>query len=607
MRMLKFILAVTFSTSAYSLINPIVPSDVLTKEEIAEISQNNNYFLFKDLDDTTPVWMKTRRKYANHYFKDHTHYYNMDEVVHKVLTDSFPVKYQAQAVYRAKLNIHSQIGNVVPQLNLSVGEGLSPLSVSNLFSGLFNFLQPANWMRIPSSIKAYKSAEYLLAKAALDQVLLAKTTYISMHQLIQDLEMYNFYFIHLQLLAAKYPEKSREIAAIIGSFGAAGTDMATQRGAVKIGFDNLGQVMALEKLDQTFGANTLNIADITDFPKFVTDLPETDNPIYRDKELFVKEVIKQSIELKSTKELYEVAKLNIGITAFSNLITQPTTSTVDAQLSIHLGYGTLPAILTAKSLYKTARFDVQSQYINMLTTARQSFDYYINAVQGYTEAKRALAVNRESLKQNMDFINQGHEPDAIFLLTLQQMIKAELQLNNALHASLTARAYMDRFLLIENSDVFNYLPSKDELMKAFDLVKGEKMEELRRDSEMNQVMEKVKSTSDLETILYNHKDHPVLSKYSEEDILNAVKGNMESLLESKIGFYKHKTFFVLLHKYIDENNIKLTHDETYVLKQNEASFFKRYFLKNRRMKEMGVMENFDFEHLDQEPKNKDEL
>ena len=163
MRRILSLLVFFFAFQALAL-NPITPDKVLSPQEIEEILRTDNFFLYRSLDETTPVWVNTHRKYGSHLLKDRTHFYTMDEVLHKVLTDTFPTQYKLEELYRAKMNIHNQLGSIIPSLNLGFGEGVSAIDVSKLFAGLFGFLQPANWIKLASQKKAYKVSKYMLTK-----------------------------------------------------------------------------------------------------------------------------------------------------------------------------------------------------------------------------------------------------------------------------------------------------------------------------------------------------------------------------------------------------------------------------------------------------------
>ena len=58
-------------------------------------------------------------------------------------------------------------------------------------------------MKIVNQKRALKVSRYLVLRSVLDEVLTAKLAYINQHQLIQEFEILNYYFIHLQLLSKK--------------------------------------------------------------------------------------------------------------------------------------------------------------------------------------------------------------------------------------------------------------------------------------------------------------------------------------------------------------------------------------------------------------------
>ena len=182
---------------------------------------------------------KSNRFYSKHFLGQRTFFLNQDEVIHRVLTDAFPLQYKLEELYRANLGLHAKIGCLMPRLNMSFGEGLAGLGVGEIFSGLFGFLSPANWMKMINQKRIYKISKNLVLLTIFDEVLIAKQAYINQHERIQKFEILNYYFIHLQLFARKYKSNTRFIQTLNGKFSADGTDMASQRGNIKLGFDDL--------------------------------------------------------------------------------------------------------------------------------------------------------------------------------------------------------------------------------------------------------------------------------------------------------------------------------------------------------------------------------
>ena len=207
--------------------------------------------------------------------------------------------------------------------------------------------------------------------------------------------------------------------------------------------------------------------------KDTEDLPSE----YQNKESFLHSVIKKSIELKVAKEFYKISQLNVGVVASGSIfqnIDGPSFARTDARFSLSLGYDTLPNILIANSLKRTAKIDLRKEYIKMLNYARRSYDLY-KFTRGYTEAKRSLKMNRKAFKENLKhLLTKKKEPDAFFFLSLEQLLKSELKLNAALHGSLKAKAHLERFLFQDKDKISRYFPKKENL-KVFSKTKNKNL------------------------------------------------------------------------------------------------------------------------------------
>ena len=558
----KIILFLCIIHTKFSLaLTPIKPESVLSPSEIKEIVHEKNYFLYKNMDYSTPTWRKTKRLYSSHFLGERNHYITLEEVIHRVLTDAFPVQYKLEELYRSQLGLHVKIGALLPKLDMSFGEGLASLNVGKVFSGLFGFLSPSTWMKVVNQKRVYKASKYMIILTILNEILIAKQAYINQHEMIQKVEILNYYFIHLQILARKFKKESRFIQTLIGKFSVDGTEMASQRGRVKIGFDDLSFLMAMEHAENDLTLNRLNIKDLTNFPKVVKDTEDLEEK-YQSKNIFLHEVVKKSIELKIAKEFFKISKLNIGIVATGavfNNVDGPQMTSTDARFSFNLGYDTLPNILIAKSLKKTAEIDLRKEYISMLNMARRSYDLYTNSLGGYTEAKRSLKTNRKAFIVNLKVVLDGDkEPDPFFFFSLEHLVKSELKLNAALHGSLKARASLERFLLTDQESFSKYFPKKGKILEVFQKIKDKDLLEKAKVDKLDDTLITIKKAEKLREILYHHHLIKELRSYSEEEIIHAVQRNMDNLLFTKLSFRKKKKFFTTLKYYVDEKNIRLT-------------------------------------------------
>ncbi|MDD9952412.1 MAG: hypothetical protein OXT67_12700, partial [Zetaproteobacteria bacterium] len=459
------------------------------------------------------------------------------------------------------------------------GEGIAGVNMNQFFSGLFGFLVPSNWMKIVNQRREFQVSKYLLLKTYLDEILNAKLMYLRQHQNITEFEILNFYFIHLQLFSRTYSTNNRALATLHGRFAFEGTNMATQRGKTKLGFDDLAQVMALQQIEGDASVKHFNIQDLKDFPAQVKDLEDLED-LYKNQDAFISEVVRNSVELKAAHELLKIAQLNVGITAvgsiFSN-VDRPQNANNDAQFALRFGYDTLPNILISRSLGKTAKIDVRKEYLDMLDSARRSFDLYTNSLGGYTEAKRALRVNRDAVRQNLDYLLRSkQDPDPSLILALSQLIESELKLNNALHGSLMARAYMDRFLLADYATVMKYLPDRQLLQDTLKVFADSHLEEVHKDAELDHFLYNVRHVEELKK-LFQQPDHP----YHEDELVSdhlieAVKRNMDPLLYSKLSFFKNRAFYAFLDQFVQKNGIELTAHQQHLLDKKRKSLWSRW-------------------------------
>jgi hypothetical protein len=598
MRFLILILSLLVTVEAIATIKLIEPDDVFSPNELESILKNNNFFHFKEIDDETPIWVGTYRKYSHHLLGGRTHLYSIEDVVHKVLTDGFPIQYSMEQLFRARAGIHSELGNILPQLSLSVGD-VAQLGVSNIFTNVFSFILPSNWLKLANQDLFYEATKLLLVKTVLDEMLTAKEVYLEVHRHIIDYEILNYYYVHLQVFLKKYPQDSREIFTVLGYLGVLGTMIANKRLEIKIGFDVLARVMSLEKIGTTYSADTFNISEIKNFPKHIHEL-DTHAGFIKDKEEFLKEVVRNSLELKIASEFFKMSKLDVGIIAMGGTMSVAQDAGVlfrDSRFAVSVGYGTIPNILIAKSLSRTAKLDIQSGYIEMLTVARILLDRYTYAFEKYTEAKQALILNREALKKNLDyFMRTNAIPDGTFILSLSQLISSELNINRILHNLFESKAAIDRYLLKDHVQALKYLPAKGDIVKELENLKKDKIDEIRKEEDVDRVFKKLKHARDLNLALYEHHKHPVLSELTDEQLESAVKNNIGNLLYSKGFFKKRKSFYRILGNYVHEKSIRLTSLEAYVLKKKQASVIDRMFRKKDLFKD-DYLYNLDFQNL----------
>lgn len=580
-------------------LKPVEPTDVLSSDEIQEIVATKDFFEYKEMESNIfPMWKTTERKYSAQFLRSRPDYLSMDDVIHHILTDGFPIQYKLQELCRANLGIHTAIGNIVPKVKIAIGQGAGPIDISTLFSGLFGFLLPSNWLQLSTNIKAYDVAEKLLLKIVLDEILNAKIAYINQHKLLTDLEILNFHFIHTAIFSTMFSHDSPSLSLIKGARGNLSVTMALKEADVRTGFDTLADEIGLEKIKSKYTTQHFNIRQIEDFKFEVQDFSLLEKLHYETPEAFLQEVIRRSIELKAAKKLYEIGKLNIGITA-----TGGTLGTIDnttrADFAITLGYGNIPNVLSTNSSTNTAFIDVKSQYVDILNSARVAYDLYKNSMHVYTQATVSLKENRKAFVEIMkETLEKSLDPDLRALFPMQNMITAELQLNLALHNAMIAEAYMDRFLLVEEQNAVKYLPAKGDVMKLFKELTT-KIGGTRLDP-LGEEFSQIHSRRKLDAILHHHTKNHDWSHYTEEEIKKGVTENINSLLYSKnFSLYKSKKFYRVLDNYIREKRIELTQEERFTLQQKQLPWYR--FLRKKGLEKEDLLHNFEFEELEIQP------
>lgn len=581
---------------------PVVPESVLSQEEIDYFLTTGNVFHRNSMEPFT--WDRWERKYSRHYLGPRDQFFSLDDVIHKTLSDGFPVRYKVEELYRAGMANHVAWGGVVPRISLTLGEGASPINLNNMFVNLFGFLMPQHWMYLAGRYKAYKASKYLFLKTALDEILNAELHYLKLHNSIQDFEIINFYFIHLQLLTRMFPELRREFDTLKARFGNEGSQMALKRGETKLGFDALAQVMALEKGEQgDYGAGKINIKNLDPFPQSVPG-PHSLETEFQDKESFVRLAVARSVELKSILEFYKISKLNIGITAFGSILeNKDAKKNIEnqAQFGINLGYDTLPKILIASSDKRTAKINVQDEYFKVLNLARRAHDLYTNSVGLYTESLRSLELNRTSFETNLKHVLDHRQiPDGVFLFSFIQLLDAELKLNKSFHKSLEAKALLKRLMVTKESEVLDYLPSSPEVHAVKKFFNEDYETKAPTLSAADSYARTVRTSKKLSNLLSGEitDQDGTLHRLSEDEVRDCILFNIQFLLHSKWNFPKSRKFYKMLYRYIKRNEIRLSDYEMRFLHKKSNHFVRRWFSKTYRNEKELFQDNFDFGYFE---------
>lgn len=556
----------------------VVPTDVLSEEEIEEITTNQDFFFRNDhLDHDGPIWPHLDRKYGHHLFTERTENYSLQNVIHRSLSDGFPVHYMMQQLWRGELAVHTAIGGILPKLSVKFGEGQYAINEGSLFTNLFQFLLPQQWFSLAQAGFVYDATKYLALKTILDQYYAAELSYLNLHQLIQDFEIRNFYLIHMELLNDYLGDSQQNTSTLAGTYAQLGTDMASNRGAIKLAFDDLAEVMAL-RVDRggKLAADHLNIDSLHDFPLRVADLSELAK-FYNNKEDFIHEMLNKSVELKAIKEFFTAAKLGIGVTAFGSILSTVANPADNdyVTLSVNVGYDTLPKMLTSVSLTKTAEIDVESTFVQMVEMGRRAFDTYTNSLGGFTEATRSMELNRKAIAEHLsDILDRGQPVSAMFLRDFSNLIDSELKLNNALHGALRAHAWMRRLLVTEEKYLTSFLPDEPGarkirrfFMARYDGGNGE--------SHMDKVLKHVNTTKHLTAFLRGSYQHGTFRNLDgnrddldKDDIPELVSNHMPTLLHRVVPFTgKYRKFYRVLNKYVEENKVDISYEEKQKLRK----------------------------------------
>lgn len=559
----------------------VVPESSLSLEEISSIVDHEDYFFYKNSKSPLRQWERMDRKYSRHHLLQRTDYFSLEQVLRKTIADGFPLRFSMEELLRAGLNRRIALGSLVPSINLSVGEGVSPINFNNAFVNLFGFLMPQHWLNLAAQNKQEKAQRYLFLKTALDEILNAQRQYIKVHKAIIDFEIINFYFIHYQLLMRHYDTSGYKFNTVKAYLGTIGIDMATKRGESKLLFDQLARTMALESVtgpyQEDYGLGKLNIRPLENFPTKVDF--ELLAEAYRDKDQFTRLAVSRSLELQALKEFYQISKLGIGITASGQTFSNHDAKALPpsghhGQFGLSFGFETLPTILYSVSAARTAKIDVQEQYLDILNLARTSHDLFTNMIGAYTEAKRSYDLNKVAFFSNIEALMlNGYEPDLYFITAFENTLNAELKLNRAYHNVLEARYLIQRLAVTDESNmlpkILRMIPKRK---KTSDLAKNYLPEEFQlRQAKLgylDQVAVTLTKVEDLSSFLQGEiiDREGRFMNVCEEDINEAILNNLDALLSNPrslrhglIRRQKDQEFFIQLSLYLKNKDLKIEH------------------------------------------------
>ena len=303
---------VLFSANSFSS-DIVNPEDTFTEEELKRIEEENDYFFYKDMDLGSLVWWESKGRYSQYFLGPRKFELTQDDVVKRTLVEGFAVESQLQTLYQEKMKLHQEISDVMPHINLTFGQGITQ-SIEKVFSGLFGFLMPGQWMEIANQKMMCEISHHYLSRTILDQVLKSKVAFLNIHQSMKEFEIINYYLAHIRLLRKSNPERFNDphwISTITPNLALrAGKKKADLRNA----FDDLCQMIGLNKSTDTEGSEEIDLKTIVDFPS-ETNLDPIMREAIKDHDHFIETVIEKSLEMKIAKTLYEVSKVNIGVEA----------------------------------------------------------------------------------------------------------------------------------------------------------------------------------------------------------------------------------------------------------------------------------------------------
>jgi len=584
--MIIFFLA--FDSSAIKVIEP---KDSLSETEINNILSKKNFFHRNDhLLGEGPIWPHLDRKYGQHFFKNRTEYYSLNNIIHRSIRDGFPVQLMWQQLWRGELGVQNALGGLLPRLSIQFAQGQFGVNENTLFTNLFQFVLPQQWFALAQAHFTFHATEYLTLQTLLDQYMAAEIAYLNLHQLIQDFEIRNFYLMHMQLLNQYLGDGPQNDPTLAGVYAQLGTETATNRGNIKFGFIDLAQVIALRSdRANNLAADHLNIENIKDFPSRVAELEEFGR-LYNNKEDFIHEVLNRSVELKSIKEFYVASKMGIGITSFGSIFSNATNPHGNSYISIsaNAGYDTLPKILTSVSQAKTAHINVEQTFVQIVENARKAFDTYTNGLGGYTEAHRSLSLNRKAIAKHLSqILDKKKKVSANFFIDFANLVDAELKLNNALHNALRGHALMRRLLVTEEKYLLSFFPDAVIAGKLRKFLIARYKDEENNISRLDQVLKHVDNPEKLYLFLNGkYKDKSGLLKDDDNVVLEKqyipqiVSDHMMVLLHRSWSSKLHRNqkneeYYTILDNYIEDNNIDISYNDKVKMQQRAGQRVQR--------------------------------
>ena len=547
------VLAQTFE--AFATPDAIKPEDVLSPEEINQIIEQENFFLRNNFQEGRENWNISRMKYSQYVLGHRDQGYTMKQIVSETLNNGFPMRYNLEGLYRAGMENQVAWGNVIPRVNLSLGEGISPINMNSLFQNLFGFLMPQHWLELVKTKKYHKITKSMLLKTALDETQNAELQYLSLHKGLRDLEILNFYYIHLQILTRIQSRTGVDGLTLDGLFGQVGTDAGKKIGEITHKFNDIALIMNLDRSrNGNYSGSRINLIGLDDFPVNMEDI-ETVYPEAENKEGFISLVIERSIELEIIKDFFEISRLNLGIVGAGSILGYNSNS-LSPQLGLRFSYDTVPRILVARSKNRTAQIDIENELMKIIDLSRRAHDMYTNSIYAYISASSSYKLNQKAFLANLEAMvanSFSENSTAIFMNSFLQMLQAELVRNAIFHLSLKAKTQIKRLLFTSGEE---FRVENFEAKKLFE-IDGCDKECNPEDKHLKNIFSSVRKKRDLQ-ILLSGKILDLEGKLTEVDskkMALLVQRYIDLLAHSNLKHRKSSGFYRCLFEYLKQHTI----------------------------------------------------
>lgn len=541
------------------------PEDALSSQEIAEIMEKKNFFDRVSAPDE--AWNAWKRKYSERLISRPISL-GYETVLNGSLKQAFDLRFDAEAMYRSRMGTQIALGAVLPSLDITFGQGASPLSISNVFAGLFSFVLPQGWVNVKIQREMLKVSKLRFMQHALDYSLQVQTTFYQAHKIVHDAEIYAYYLVNLQMLRNNWRDiLTDDMWNLDGLIGSVAIDHADALTAVYPQCNNIAKVMVLEKGPSgRYSSDKIVVANLPETLNFVPEIDDFEE-VYRDRNTYVKAAVEHSVEVKAADLLYKIAKMQVATTGLQSSLTHVGSQPDHARFHFHLGYDTVPRILNAISLKRSAKIAKNQAYLSILDHARRAHGNYKNAMRQYTESLLALTINRESFRENLEqALQDPRKAGPAFFLSLQRTLSSELAVNNAVHNGLIARAQLNRYVFGDRElHLARYLPSGRDREKALEYFKKLYGGPEFMDTPLDKTIQKVSSSKKLREVLsgqLKNKDG-VVASVALDEMKEAVSRNLVYLLGGSIK-RSHK-FYAILAEYVNQEKVTVSSEERKLL------------------------------------------